>query len=91
MRRFEGKVVVITGGAAGIGRTYAHRFAHEGAAIVVADVDVAAAEELVARLESDGGRGLARLTDHEIVWYKRPATLAVLVLGLTIVLHVIFW
>jgi len=32
-----------------------------------------------------------RLTDHEIVWYKRPATLAVLVLGLTLVLNVIFW
>jgi len=32
-----------------------------------------------------------RLTDHDIVWYKRPATLAVLVLGLTIVLNVIFW
>ena len=32
-----------------------------------------------------------RLTDHEIVWYKRPATLAVLVLALTLVLNVIFW
>jgi len=32
-----------------------------------------------------------RLTDHEIVWYKRPATLAVVVLGLTVVLNVIFW
>jgi SSS family solute:Na+ symporter len=32
-----------------------------------------------------------RLTDHDIVWYKRPATLAVLVLGLTLVLNVIFW
>jgi len=32
-----------------------------------------------------------RLTDHEIVWYKRPATLAVAVLGLTLVLNVIFW
>ncbi len=32
-----------------------------------------------------------RLTDHEIAWYKRPATLAVLVLGLTLVLNVIFW
>ncbi len=32
-----------------------------------------------------------RLTDHEIVWYKRPATLAVVVLGLTLVLNVIFW
>jgi SSS family solute:Na+ symporter len=32
-----------------------------------------------------------RLTDREIVWYKRPATLAVLVLGLTVILNVIFW
>ena len=32
-----------------------------------------------------------RLTDSEIVWYKRPATLAVVVLGLTLVLNVIFW
>jgi len=32
-----------------------------------------------------------RLTDREIVWYKRPATLAVVVLGLTLVLNVIFW
>jgi len=32
-----------------------------------------------------------RLTDHEIVWYKRPATLAVVVLGLTLILNVIFW
>src|SRR5258705_360886 len=32
-----------------------------------------------------------RLTDREIVWYKRPATLAVAVLGLTLVLNVIFW
>jgi len=32
-----------------------------------------------------------RLTDHEMVWYKRPTTLAVVVLGLTLVLNVIFW
>jgi SSS family solute:Na+ symporter len=32
-----------------------------------------------------------RLTDTGIVWYKRPATLAVVVLGLTLVLNVIFW
>ena len=63
MKRFEGKVVVITGGAAGIGRTYAHRFAAEGAAIVVADVDLAAADELISRLESDGARGVAHRMD----------------------------
>ena len=29
--------------------------------------------------------------DHEMVWYKRPAVLGVLVLGLTLVLNIIFW
>jgi len=32
-----------------------------------------------------------RLTDRELVWYQRPATLAVVVLVLTLVLNVIFW
>ena len=32
-----------------------------------------------------------RITDHEMVWYKRPATLGVVVLGLTMVLNVFFW
>ncbi len=32
-----------------------------------------------------------RLTDHELKWYARPATLGVVVLGLTLVLNVIFW
>jgi hypothetical protein len=32
-----------------------------------------------------------RLSDREVPWYKRPATLAVVVLGLTVVLNVIFW
>jgi NAD(P)-dependent dehydrogenase (short-subunit alcohol dehydrogenase family) len=37
--RLEGKVAVITGAASGIGRASARRFAAEGAAVVVADVD----------------------------------------------------
>jgi SSS family solute:Na+ symporter len=32
-----------------------------------------------------------RLTDRELPWHKRPATLAVVVLGVTLVLNVIFW
>jgi SSS family solute:Na+ symporter len=32
-----------------------------------------------------------RLKDRELVWYKRPATLGVVVLGLTVVLNIIFW
>jgi SSS family solute:Na+ symporter len=32
-----------------------------------------------------------RLRDHDLPWYKQPATLGVIVLGLTLVLNVIFW
>jgi solute:Na+ symporter, SSS family len=32
-----------------------------------------------------------RLTDHDLPWFKRPATLAVVVLGLTLVLNILFW
>ena len=32
-----------------------------------------------------------RLTDRELVWYKRPATFGVVVLGLALVLNIIFW
>ncbi|WP_137701768.1 SDR family NAD(P)-dependent oxidoreductase [Marimonas lutisalis] len=37
--RFSGKVVVITGGAQGIGRSTAERFVQEGARVVIADVN----------------------------------------------------
>ena len=52
---------------------------------------------LTARNKSDDDlRGLVyaltpRQTDHDLPWYKRPATLAFIVLGLTLVLNVIFW
>ncbi|MBO2456416.1 3-oxoacyl-ACP reductase [Actinomadura violacea] len=39
MQRLEGRVAVVTGGASGIGLATAHRFAAEGARVVVADVD----------------------------------------------------
>ncbi|MHA2393790.1 MAG: SDR family NAD(P)-dependent oxidoreductase [Promethearchaeota archaeon] len=39
IKDFEGKVAVITGGASGIGRGFAHAFAKRGMKIVLADID----------------------------------------------------
>lgn len=50
--RHEGRTVAITGGAKGIGRGIAERFAAEGATVVVGDVDMDAASELAATDDS---------------------------------------
>lgn len=60
--QFTDKVVLITGGATGIGRAGALAFARQGATVVIGDVDERAAET-VDLLEADGGRGLFVQTD----------------------------
>ena len=60
---FEGKVVAITGAAGGIGRATARKFAAFGASIVVADIDLAGADETVEMIRSDGGSATATWTD----------------------------
>ena len=45
-----GKVAVVTGGAAGLGRAMVERFAEEGARVVVADIDADAGTAVVAGL-----------------------------------------
>jgi NAD(P)-dependent dehydrogenase (short-subunit alcohol dehydrogenase family) len=49
--RLEGKVAVITGGASGIGRASAVRFAAEGAHVVVADLDDAHGAEVAGEID----------------------------------------
>ena len=51
--RLDGKVTIITGAGQGIGEAYAHRFAREGAMVVVADVN-AEKGEAVARAIGGG-------------------------------------
>lgn len=48
--RIEGKVAVVTGGAGGIGAGTVRRFAEEGACVVVADLEIAAGQQLVGEL-----------------------------------------
>src|SRR5436853_5590645 len=62
-RRFEGKVVVITGASAGIGAAAARQFAAEGAAVALAARSHAPLEALAAELARDGTRTLAIPTD----------------------------
>jgi meso-butanediol dehydrogenase / (S,S)-butanediol dehydrogenase / diacetyl reductase len=54
-----GKSIIVTGGAGGIGEGIARDLAAEGARVVVADIDVAAAERVVAAIEKDGGEAIA--------------------------------
>ena len=55
MSSMQGKVAIVTGASAGIGRATALAFSREGAAVVVADVDVERGEKTVAEIEGDGG------------------------------------
>jgi NAD(P)-dependent dehydrogenase (short-subunit alcohol dehydrogenase family) len=57
MKRFENKVVAITGGARGIGSACAQRFAQEGARVAILDIDTKGAETAAAL------NGMAALCD----------------------------
>ena len=55
MHRFADKNILVTGGAMGIGRATAERLAVEGATVLVADVNEAVGEQMVAEVNDKGG------------------------------------
>ena len=57
--RLAGKVALVTGSGRGIGREIALKLAHEGAAVVVNDLDEEPAAETVATVSELGGRAIA--------------------------------
>jgi len=63
MGRLDGKVAVVTGGAQGIGRGIARRFAREGARVLVADVRDDLGQAVADDLADLGGEGLYLHTD----------------------------
>ncbi|MER8001498.1 SDR family oxidoreductase [Streptomyces sp. NPDC095613] len=66
----EGRGVVVTGAASGIGRSTALKFAKEGAKVLVADLDRTGAEEVVKEIEAAGGVALSvvgDLSDQQVV------------------------
>jgi 3-oxoacyl-[acyl-carrier protein] reductase len=55
----DGKVAIVTGSGRGLGLAYAQQLARDGAAVVVNDVDEAAAQAAVDSIVSAGGRAVA--------------------------------
>lgn len=59
MGKLEGRAVIVTGGAHGIGRAYADAFVAEGAKVVIADIHGEGARAAAAEIDDLGGDALA--------------------------------
>ena len=59
MRRFQDKVVLVTGAAAGIGRAAAERIANEGGAVFLCDLNESALNEVALSINDSGGNARA--------------------------------
>lgn len=60
---FKDKVGIITGAGGGIGQVYAEALAREGAAVVVADINLEGAQKVADGINGEGGNALAVRVD----------------------------
>jgi NAD(P)-dependent dehydrogenase (short-subunit alcohol dehydrogenase family) len=61
--RLKGKVILVTGGATGLGQAICQRCAEEGAAVIVADVNFEGAQQTASDIKNNGGNALAAQVD----------------------------
>jgi 3(or 17)beta-hydroxysteroid dehydrogenase len=75
MARVEGKIALITGAASGLGAASARLLAREGASVVLADLNEAAAQTVLREIEAEGGKGMALRLDvvREADWVAAMA------------------
>ena len=66
--RLQDKTALVTGGTSGIGRAVAERLAREGAEVIVSGRDRARGAEVVAAIESTGGK--ARFVPADLASYE---------------------
>lgn len=61
--RFDNDVVVITGAGGGLGASHAEQFAARGAKVVINDINISAANDLVKKIQDAGGSATANDSD----------------------------
>ena len=61
--RFDGKTIVVTGGALGIGRAAVEIFAERGASVLIIDWDGDAGSDLETSIDGNGGKAIFRKAD----------------------------
>lgn len=89
MKRVQNKVALITGGGSGLGEASALLLASEGAQVVLADIDEAAAKRVLKSIKAAGGQGMALQMDvtQEADWLRVMASIKRRYKGLNITLN----